>query len=214
MLFREAMRDVKPIAARARALPCQAQTAGAARASPPPIAPWCSSKACKGFGEGEITDTGDEISFRRAGVQDGVMRKLKSGEYRVEEICDLHGLRVDEAKAALREFLAEALAHNLRCVRIIHGKGKGSGPRGPVIKTAVNMVLRKTGAGAGVHLGAPRRRRHRRHQRVAVDQSRGHAVCRHGSFSSRTCAFRRSCVAGTNHMSAPIAANSRSCIGA
>jgi DNA-nicking Smr family endonuclease len=30
-------------------------------------------------------------------------------------------------------------------VRIIHGKGKGSGPKGPVIKTAVNMILRKTG---------------------------------------------------------------------
>jgi DNA-nicking Smr family endonuclease len=29
-------------------------------------------------------------------------------------------------------------------VRIIHGKGKGSGPRGPVLKTAVNMILRKT----------------------------------------------------------------------
>jgi len=29
-------------------------------------------------------------------------------------------------------------------VRIIHGKGKGSGPRGPVLKVAVNMILRKT----------------------------------------------------------------------
>jgi DNA-nicking Smr family endonuclease len=29
-------------------------------------------------------------------------------------------------------------------VRVIHGKGKGSGPKGPVIKTAVNMILRKT----------------------------------------------------------------------
>ena len=48
-------------------------------------------------------------------------------------------------RPALREFLAHALAHNLRCVRIIHGKGKNSGPRGPVIKTAVNMILRKTG---------------------------------------------------------------------
>ena len=56
----------------------------------------------------------------------------------------MHGLRVDEAKAALRQFLADALAHNLRCVRIIHGKGMNSGPRGPVIKTAVNMILRKT----------------------------------------------------------------------
>ena len=95
-------------------------------------------------GIGELTDTGDEISFRRDGVQDTVMRKLKRGEYRVEEVCDLHGLRVDEAKAHLREFLAAALAHKLRCVRIIHGKGKGSGPRGPVLKTAVNLILRKT----------------------------------------------------------------------
>jgi len=29
-------------------------------------------------------------------------------------------------------------------VRIIHGKGLGSGPRGPVIKQAVNVILRRT----------------------------------------------------------------------
>ncbi len=29
-------------------------------------------------------------------------------------------------------------------MRIIHGKGMGSGPRGPVLKNAVNMILRKT----------------------------------------------------------------------
>jgi DNA-nicking Smr family endonuclease len=77
-------------------------------------------------------------------VQDSVLKKLKRGEYRVEAVCDLHGLRAVEAKEALREFLAESLAHNLRCVRVIHGKGMGSGPRGPVLKVAVNMILRKT----------------------------------------------------------------------
>jgi DNA-nicking Smr family endonuclease len=142
-VFREAMRDVKPIAPRARVPvlkrkpPAKARFTAADRAM-------VLVESLQGFGDGEITDSGDEISFRRAGVQNAVLRKLKRGEYRVEEICDLHGLRADEAKAALREFLAEALAHNLRCVRIIHGKGMGSGPRGPVIKTAVNMILRKT----------------------------------------------------------------------
>jgi DNA-nicking Smr family endonuclease len=142
-LFREAMRDVRPIAARPRVPvptrkpPARARFTAADRAM-------VLVESLQGLGVGEMADTGDEISFRRPGVQDGVMRKLKRGEYRVEEICDLHGLRVDEAKAALREFLAEALAHNLRCVRIIHGKGMNSGPRGPVIKTAVNMILRKT----------------------------------------------------------------------
>ena len=140
--FREAVRDVKPMSAPARVPapkrkpPARARFTAADRAA-------VLVESLQGL-DGEITDSGDEISFRRDGVQDGVMRKLKRGEYRVEEVCDLHGLRVDEAKAHLREFLAEALARRLRCVRVIHGKGKGSGPRGPVLKTAVNMILRKT----------------------------------------------------------------------
>ena len=143
-IFREAMQDVKPIV--------QGPRVPEAKRKPPPRAKFTAAdralvlvESLQGFGEGEVTDSGDEISFRRAGVQEGVMRKLKRGVYRVEEVCDLHGLRVDEAKVALRAFLAASLAHNLRCVRIIHGKGKGSGPKGPVIKTAVNLILRKTG---------------------------------------------------------------------
>jgi len=143
-LFRDAVRDVKPIAPRARA--------PLAGRKPPPRAKFTAAdralvllESLEGPGAAEITDTGDEITFRRDGVQDGIMRKLKRGEYRVDSVCDLHGLRVEEAKAALREFLAESLAYRRRCVRIIHGKGKGSGPKGPVIKTAVNMILRKTG---------------------------------------------------------------------
>ena len=142
-LFREAVRDVRPLPQRKRAT--------SAKRKPPARARFTAEdrarvlvESMQGFAEGEIGDTGDEISFRRVGVQDRVLRKLKRGEYRVDEICDLHGLRVDEAKAALREFLAQALAHRLSCVRVIHGKGKGSGPRGPVLKTAVNMILRKT----------------------------------------------------------------------
>lgn len=142
-LFRDAMRDVKPLSPRARAPVTKRKPPARARFTAEDRA-LVLVESLQGLGAGEILDTGDEISFRRDGVQDGVMRKLKRGEYRVEEVCDLHGLRVDEAKAALREFLAAALAHKLRCVRIIHGKGKGSGPRGPVLKTAVNMILRKT----------------------------------------------------------------------
>ena len=143
-VFRKAMQDVKPIKQRPRA--------PAPKRKPPARARFTAAdralvlvESLQGFAEGDIGDLGDEISFRRDGVQDRVMRKLKRGEYRVEDVCDLHGLRVDEAKEALRGFLADALARRLQCVRIIHGKGKGSGPKGPVIKTAVNMILRKTG---------------------------------------------------------------------
>ena len=141
-LFRDAERDVKPMAQRRAVTPAKRKPPARARFTAADRAAVL-VESLQGL-DGELTDTGDEISFHRDGVQDSVMRKLKRGEYRVEDVCDLHGLRVDEAKTHLREFLAAALAHQLRCVRIIHGKGKGSGPRGPVLKTAVNMILRKT----------------------------------------------------------------------
>ncbi|MBM4209715.1 MAG: hypothetical protein FJ167_14070 [Gammaproteobacteria bacterium] len=89
---------------------------------------------------------GEELTYRRGGIQDAVMRRLRRGHYRVESELDLHGLTVPEAKQALRDFLSRVIARQNRCVRIIHGKGLGSGPRGPVLKKAVNVILRRTDA--------------------------------------------------------------------
>jgi DNA-nicking Smr family endonuclease len=100
--------------------------------------------------DGETGDpelaAGDELVYHRAGVQMPVLRKLRRGQYRVQAEIDLHGLTVAEAKLALRDFLADALDRDLRCVRIIHGKGLRSGHRGPVLKGAVSSVLRRVGA--------------------------------------------------------------------
>jgi DNA-nicking Smr family endonuclease len=141
-LFRNAVADVKPLAQRPRA--------PLVRRKPPARALFTAAdramvlvESLQGLGVDELLDSGDEIQFRREGVQDRVLRKLKRGEYRVEDVCDLHGLRVDEAKAALREFLAEALARRLRCVRIIHGKGLRSTGPGPVLKQRVDGWLRQ-----------------------------------------------------------------------
>jgi len=87
--------------------------------------------------------SGDELVYHRAGVQTSVLKKLRRGQYRVQAEIDLHGLTVAEAKQALREFLAEALDRQFRCVRIIHGKGLRSGHRGPVLKGVVSSVLRR-----------------------------------------------------------------------
>jgi len=88
-------------------------------------------------------ETGDEILFRRPGIPDEVLRDLRRGRFAIEDELDLHGLVVAEARDALREFLADAAARQRRCVRVIHGKGRGSGPRGPVLKKSVNLWLRK-----------------------------------------------------------------------
>jgi DNA-nicking Smr family endonuclease len=74
------------------------------------------------------------------------LRRLRRGQYAIRDEIDLHGMTQDEARAALGAFLAEAMLHDRRCVRVIHGKGRGSGHRGPVLKSAVNRWLRRHAA--------------------------------------------------------------------
>jgi DNA-nicking Smr family endonuclease len=90
-------------------------------------------------------ESGDELGFVRAGVSQSVLRRLRRGEYAVRDEIDLHGLTQDEARTALAEFLAEAATQGRHCLRVIHGKGRGSGQRGPVLKSAVNRWLRRHG---------------------------------------------------------------------
>ncbi len=88
-------------------------------------------------------ESGDELRYRREGVAESVLQRLRRGEYAVRDEIDLHGMTQDEARRALANFLGEAVLHGHRCVRIIHGKGRGSGNRGPVLKSAVNRWLRR-----------------------------------------------------------------------
>lgn len=89
-----------------------------------------------GSADAEI-DTGEEMLFRRSGLQHSVMRKLKRGLYRQDAELDLHGMTVNEARPALASFLAKSLAEGRRCVRVIHGKGIRSGEQGPVLRQKV-----------------------------------------------------------------------------
>jgi len=92
--------------------------------------------------EGAEVETGEELSFRRNGVDSRVFKKMRTGRISVREEIDLHGLRKDEAKAHLRDFIGYATDKGWRCVRVIHGKGMSSGPNGPVLKHGVNNWLR------------------------------------------------------------------------
>ncbi|MGH8503098.1 MAG: Smr/MutS family protein, partial [Gammaproteobacteria bacterium] len=86
---------------------------------------------------------GDALQYCRPGVRKTVMRKLKKGQYRVGAELDLHGLSARSAQAALTGFIQDARAADTRCVRIIHGKGRRSSNRGPVIKPLAGAWLRR-----------------------------------------------------------------------
>ncbi len=83
------------------------------------------------------------LSFHRAGVRPQVMRRLRRGLYPIDDELDLHGQSQAAARSELADFLARTRGAGGRCVRIIHGKGYRSGARGPVLKTAVNLWLRR-----------------------------------------------------------------------
>jgi DNA-nicking Smr family endonuclease len=143
-MFRDAVRDVKPLAqtALAKGLTKPRKHRRIAAAAAGEIAldmPLLSDTAAT---QASLTGA-DALSFQRPGVRTQVMRRLRRGLYPVEDELDLHGL----SQAAARDGLAEFLAHNRnaghRCVRIVHGKGYRSGARGPILKIAVNTWLKR-----------------------------------------------------------------------
>ena len=88
-------------------------------------------------------ETGEDLVYRHPRLATGSFRRLRRGQYAVQDEVDLHGLTADEAREALAEFINEAGAYGLRCVRVIHGKGLRSGPGGPVIKRRIGRWLRR-----------------------------------------------------------------------
>ena len=142
LTFREAMRDVRRLK--------NAEKQPPAGPKPPPRARFTRADQKEVLRESllppsdeALLATGDELSFRRPHISEAVLLKLRRGHYSVEAELDLHGMTGAEAKAAMRDFLTEAVNRRLSCVRIIHGKGRGSGPRGPVLKNVVNQWLQR-----------------------------------------------------------------------
>ncbi len=86
-------------------------------------------------------ESGDELYFRRSGVQQQIMRKLRRGQFAIESELDLHGMTVSVAKKELNDFLVYCQSTNRRCIRIIHGKGHGSVDKIPVLKNNLNKWL-------------------------------------------------------------------------
>jgi len=91
--------------------------------------------------ESDLLETGEHLSFTRDGVQKGVLRKLKSGQYSIQGEIDLHGLTLKQARQELSEFLGFAIDNRRLCVRIIHGKGRKQLDKQPRLKPAVNAWL-------------------------------------------------------------------------
>jgi DNA-nicking Smr family endonuclease len=75
-----------------------------------------------------LLDVDDQLSFRRPGIGTDVTRKLRKGEWSIQGQIDLHGLRSDEARNAMGQFIRDA-------------KRMGSPGKEPVLKSKVQRWL-------------------------------------------------------------------------
>jgi DNA-nicking Smr family endonuclease len=145
LAFRAAVRDVRPLPQ--KPLPEGLTTVAARSRRRKPAAMLDKSELDMPLiGDPISGDTiagGDALTFQRAGVQTGVVRRLRRGLFPIEDELDLHGLTQTAARDRLADFLAANRGAGRRCVRIIHGKGYRSGARGPILKIAVNLWLRR-----------------------------------------------------------------------
>lgn len=66
----------------------------------------------------------DPMAYRRDGIQQGVMDRLRQGGYPAQARLHLLRLPLEECRRSLAPFIQEAHAHDLRSVLIIHGRGR------------------------------------------------------------------------------------------
>lgn len=141
-VFKAAMRDVKRLRANAPAVETPKPPAEARfrRADEQAVL----QESLMVPEDAALLGTGDEVGYRQPHVPEAVLMKLRRGQYAVDAETDLHGLNAAQAKQVLREFIGDSVARGFHCVRVIHGKGRRSGPRGPVLKNIVNHWLQRS----------------------------------------------------------------------
>jgi DNA-nicking Smr family endonuclease len=141
-LFRRLMAETKPLKTGDRVAPSASKPKPRARFSRADEKAVLEESLQADINEIE-TNSGEALRFKRASVGRTTMRMLARGSYAVQAEIDLHGMTLAEARPRLEAFVRRSASSNKHCVRIVHGKGLGSGDRGPVLKAAVNRWLRR-----------------------------------------------------------------------
>jgi DNA-nicking Smr family endonuclease len=139
-VFRDAVRDVKPIAPVNRVVhdmpkprPHPAKREEDERAVLAELAHLAL--------DGDEVEIEDDAAFLRPGLPREILRKLRRTHWVIQDTLDLHGLTGDEAVAETAVFLAACRRDGRRCVRIVHGKGLRSPGKEPVLKRRIRKLL-------------------------------------------------------------------------
>jgi DNA-nicking Smr family endonuclease len=142
-LFRDAVRGVRPIPEEKRNHAAPQRRAGSAgrllTEDDEALAEL--SDLVSGTAAFDISDTDEHVEGAVSGLDPRILRRLRAGEFAHQAHFDLHGMTLEQAKVAVREFIVRSMVVGRRCVLIVHGRGRNSPDQRPVLKDAVKVWL-------------------------------------------------------------------------
>jgi DNA-nicking Smr family endonuclease len=89
----------------------------------------------------DISDSDEFIEGGARGLDHGVLRKLRRGDFAVQAHVDLHGMLKEQAKLTLEAFVVAARQSGKRCVLVVTGRGLHSKDQVPVLKEALKRWM-------------------------------------------------------------------------
>ena len=89
----------------------------------------------------DVTDTDEYVEGCVVGLDTRLVRKLRTGAFARQAAVDLHGMKADEAAREVEAFVSRAVGEGLRCVLVVHGRGRNSPGRAPVLKDRLTQWL-------------------------------------------------------------------------
>lgn len=102
-----------------------------------------------------LLDGAEQMSYLADGHSPKLLRKLKRAQFRICDEFDLHHLTAPKAKRLLHQYLHQMRAQQRLCVLVIHGKGLRSNLSGALLKSMVDLELRRRNDVIAFHSAPP-----------------------------------------------------------
>lgn len=135
-LFKEAMDDVKPLKEPARVV--------FLRHKPAAAHPWPDEDVAENFlitALHEVIPLDYPLSYKRDGIQQGVLDKLGAGHYAIEASLNLTRSPVETCRRELFDFILRMRRQGARTLLIIHGKGRNNHSHANIVRSFVSRWL-------------------------------------------------------------------------
>ena len=91
----------------------------------------------------DILPCDEPLEYKQAGIQQGVLDKLRAGKYPLEASINLLRKPVEQCRQELFSFFLASQSHNLRTLLVIHGRGRHDESHANIVRSYVAKWLKQ-----------------------------------------------------------------------